>query len=213
MKNPTSRREYVLKITTLLLTGALALTTSLASAATLSDMTLTPNSGSNSTTFFDADNDFSETFAFGSNIVAGSVIDSFRLTLDVSGATNESGLFLGFIPVKEDWNIRVQGSASGSADDYFDDITGDGLISFVIDATTDGGGVDAFATSVNSGVFTFWLSENSADSFVANPSITITSARLEVLGTAPTPVPVPASALLLLAGVGGLAAMRKRSST
>ncbi|QCO55029.1 VPLPA-CTERM sorting domain-containing protein [Pseudorhodobacter turbinis] len=204
-----------MKLTTFILAGGLAVTASVASAATLSDMTLTPSSISGSTTFFDNNNDFNESFAYGSGIAAGSVIDSFRLTLNVSGARNESGW-----GDTEDWEIRVQGGMPGSGtanavDDYFAAISGDGFLSFDIDASTDGGSVNAFAQSVSSGIFTVWLAENSAASFgfgPNNPSITISSARLEVLGTAPSPVPLPASSLLLFAGLGGLAFMRKRKA-
>ena len=204
-----------MKLTTLLLAGVLGLSASIASAATLYDATLTPSSGKGSTTFFDDKNDFSESFVFGSSIANGSVIDSFRLTLDVSGAKNERGSFF-----KEDWDIRVQGSRAGSGDsnavdDYFAAITGDGVLSFVLDASTDGGRVDAFAESVRSGTFTFWLAENTSSFWGVgpkNPSITISSARLEVLGSQVSPVPLPASALLLLAGLGGLGFMRKRKA-
>ncbi len=89
------------------------------------------------------------------------------------------------------------------------------MLSFVLDASTDGGSVDAFAESVRSGTFTFWLAENSS-SFLGfgpkNPSITISNARLEVLGSQVSPVPLPASSLLLLGGLGGLGFMRKRKA-
>jgi len=195
--------------TTLLLAAALGLATSAASAATvIYDETLTPQSNASSTTFFDDDNDFSESFDFSS--VAYTAIDRFVLTLDVAGARDESGFFLFFGPFFEDWSIRVQGSDTGGfADDSFSDITGDGTVSFTLDAASDGGTVDAFANSVATGIYTFWLAEGSADSIVNNPSITISSAQLQVFGEV-APVPLPAGLPLLAGALGGLAFLRRK---
>ncbi|MFV0515720.1 MAG: VPLPA-CTERM sorting domain-containing protein [Jhaorihella sp.] len=168
------------------------------------DHSLTPSSGASSTTFFDDDNDFSEFWDFSG--VAYTSIDRFELTLQVSGAKDESGSFLG-LP-KEDWRIRAQGSAAGPADDLFAAIV-DGTNTYTIDMASDGGGVDVFAHSVATGRFDLWLAEESSDFFLPNPSITVSSARLQVFGEIAA-VPLPAGLPLLAGALGGLVLMRRR---
>ena len=176
-----------------------------AGAATLIyDQSLTPSSGSSSTTFYDDDNDFSEFWDFSG--VSYTSIDRFELTLEVSGAKDEGGPLWG-LP-KEDWRIRAQGSSSGSSDDLFAAI-GDGTNTYTIDMASDGGGVDVFAHSVATGRFDLWLAEESADWLVPNPSITVSSARLKVFGDM-APVPLPAGLPLLAGALGGLVLMRRR---
>jgi hypothetical protein len=176
----------------------------------LFSQTLTPTSGDGDTKFFDDDNDFNESFDFSA--VAYDSIDRFELTLVASASADESRRVCFFLcaTIGEDWDIRVQGSdGSGSGDDLFDDIA-DGSNPYTIDAASDGGGVDVFANAVATGLFTVWLSENSSDMILDNPSITVSSLRLDVYGTAPSVVPLPAGAPLLLAGLAGFAALRRR---
>ncbi len=86
--------KSTMKLTTLLLSAALVASGSAASAASLLfSQTLTPQSGSGSTTFFDYDNNFDETFDFSGAAI--DTIEEFRLTLIVSGARDE---FVGFPP-------------------------------------------------------------------------------------------------------------------
>ncbi|WP_371154747.1 VPLPA-CTERM sorting domain-containing protein [Jannaschia sp. 2305UL9-9] len=180
-----------------------------ASAATLYDVTQNPISSTTGTsTFRDFDNNFAVSWDFSS--IGAATVDEFRLTFDISGSTNE---LLG----TEAWKARLQGSASGSADDLFQPSgfarLNDGLNTFSITAASDTGTTDVFAHSVATNEFETWLSNFNADfvPFVGtlNPSITVASVRLEVLGTM-APVPLPASALLLLAGIGGLGVMGRR---
>ncbi|RKF16541.1 VPLPA-CTERM sorting domain-containing protein [Roseovarius spongiae] len=193
------------------LAGALFVSGAASASTLIYDQTLIPNSSSNSTTFFDDDNDFSESWDFSG--VAYTAIDRFELTLEVSGAADESGWFFGH--PKEDWKIRVQGSQSGPSsnpvnvnDDLFDDIA-DGTNTYTINAASDAGSVDVFAHSVATGNFTLWLAEETSDVLLPNPSITVSSANLKVYGDV-APVPLPAGAPLLLAGLGGLALLRRR---
>lgn len=188
----------------------LALSGGAQAASLLFSQTLTPTSGDGDTKFFDDDNDFNESFDFSA--VAYDSIDRFELTLVASASADESERVCFFIclTVGEDWDIRVQGSDGiGSGDDLFDDIA-DGSNLYTINAASDGGGVDVFANAVATGLFTVWLSENSADMFLSNPSITVSSLRLDVYGTSPAVVPLPAGAPLLLASLAGFAALRRR---
>jgi hypothetical protein len=131
---------------------------------------------------------------------AGDIITEFQLTLDFGSA----GPF-GFLGSTENWSVRVQGSDSGGAlDDMFRPLfdiaspqTG-GLSSSTLFAG------DTFAHSVASGEYEFWFSEFSfrRDDFQLN------SATLTVIGE-PAAVPLPASFPLLLAGLGGVAALRR----
>lgn len=173
--------------------------------------TLIPVSGNGDTTFFDDDNDFNESFDFSAVDYAS--VDRFELTLTIAGATDEDAFF-GIIPIAfEAWKVRAQGSTSGFSDDLFLPAgfarLEDGTIVFTIDAASDTGGADVFAHSVATGEFGFWLSEFSADRLIDNPSITVSSAQLDVFGTL-APVPLPAGGLLLLGGLAGLGVARAR---
>jgi hypothetical protein len=179
----------------------------------LFSQTVVPVSTSGNTTFFDDDNDFSVGFDFST--VANVGIDRFELTLQASGARNE---FVQICLLRcrplfyEDWNIRVQGSQSGSSDDVFASIQ-NGENGYTFTAASDVGAIDAFAHSASTGLFTVWLSEGSSDMLLRNPRITVSSLTLNVYGTAvpaPSPVPLPAGLPLLLAGLGGMAALRLR---
>lgn len=181
-----------------------------AQAALIYDQTLTPVSSDGDTTFFDDDNDFNESFDFTALDILS--IDRFELTLTSAGFSGESGcgLFLGFIPFcdSEDWNVRAQGSASGAADDLISPINA-ATQTFVYTATSDTGGVDVFAHSAATQVFTFWLAEQSSDDAVSNPSITVSSANLKIYGELAV-IPVPAALPLLVLGLGGLGLAARR---
>lgn len=168
--------------------GAMFLSGAASAATLLYDETIVPQNGSGSTTFYDDDNDFNETWDFSS--ISGTV-DYFELTLDVSGATDDDCCFGWY---QEDWEIRAQGSINGSSpDDLYSDLS-DGTNTFVIDASSDTGSIDVFAHSVATGMFTLWLAEESADWLVVNPSITVSSANLKVYGEV-SPVPLAGRAL------------------
>jgi len=201
---------------TLLTTAAvLALTSGASFAATLGTFTHDYGTGAgqvdpsgtdvvnaNSVTVSDQSSGrFSDSFDFSG--LAYDSIDSFELTLDFAGAG--PSLFPG-----EGWAVRVQGSnASAVTDDFFG-----GLASFLspqtitISAATDVLLSDAFANSVTTQNFEFWFSEFSG----GNDAFTLNSATLTVNGTLPTAVPLPAGLPLMLLGLGGIAALRRRKT-
>lgn len=194
--------------------AALLLSTGAAQASSvLFSQTIVPVSTSGDTTFFDDDDDFAVTFDFSG--VAYDSIDRFELTLMASGARNEIAQICSIRCMTlftENWSIRVQGSSDGSADDLFAGVL-DGANVYSISAASDSGARDAFASSAATGLFTVWLSESSSNRLIRNPSITVSSLSLSVFGTAsaaPSPVPLPAGLPLLLAGLGGIAALRLR---
>lgn len=148
---------------------------------------------------------FNDAFDFSG--LAYDSIDSFELTLDFSRAgPRVTG---GFIPIPlELWSVRMQGSNSGSIlDDAFRPLfSGASPQTFTIDGSSILAG-DVFAHSVATEEFEFWFSEFSlgADAFRLN------SASLTINGT-PAAVPLPAGLPLLLAGLGALAAVRRRQT-
>jgi len=155
--------------------------------------TLTPDSVVVSDSSSSRFNDLFDLAAF-----AGDTITGFALSLDFSNAGPS------FIP-SELWSIRVQGSNSGSIlDDMFRTLNDNqSPQTFSLDGSTLLAG-DTFGHSVASGELEFWFSESTLfrDSFALN------SATLTVFGE-PAAVPLPASLPLLLAGLGGVAALRR----
>lgn len=188
-----------------------------ASAAVVYDQTIVPTKPNGSTEYFDDDNDFSVAFDFSG--AAYTSIDSFTMTVEYDQARDESFSF--GLTFYEDWSFRVQGSTTSgplaSADDLFTSslTSNNGSFSVTVDAADDSFLVDAFAHSVASQEFEVWLSENSSDIFINNPSVKINSVRLVIEGeAAPTPaVPLPAGFPLALAGLGafGIARQMRKS--
>ncbi len=147
---------------------------------------------------------FSDSFDFSS--VAYTTISSITLTLDYYRAGP------GLIPL-ELWNVRILGSNNASAtDDQF------GLLadlfaptSYVLTAATDSFlGRSAFANALSTEALTFWFSEFT-DQIGGADAFRLRSARIDIVGDL-VPVPLPATGLLLIAGLGGLAALRRRRS-
>lgn len=108
----------------------------------------------------------------------------------------------------ENWSVRVFGSEDGRLRDDFLSvlIDEDSPQSFVLSAGTDGGRRDAFGHSVEDGTFEFSFRETTR----RTDTFRLFSASLLVEGT-PAPVPLPASLPLLVASVGGMAALRRRA--
>lgn len=150
---------------------------------------------------------FRDRFDFRNQIAAGATIDSIELTLDFADAG--PSFFFGLFPL-ETWQVRVTGSNNGSqADDFVADLVdADAPMTFVLDASTDTGGVDAFARAVQRERLTFQFQE---PGFINFDTFRLFSATLTINGT-PAVVPVPVPGLMLLAGLGGLslAARRRR---
>lgn len=151
-----------------------------------------------------ANNDPGEfTDTFDLTELSDDTIESYELTLSFSLAGPS-------IRPNEAWLVQFQGSDGlDTMDDDFALLRSGAspqTITFNVtsDPVTNG---DAFENSLVTGLFTFGFGEMTSgfDSFVLN------SATLTVNGT-PAPVPLPAGGLLLLGGLSGLAAFRRRKS-
>jgi hypothetical protein len=106
----------------------------------------------------------------------------------------------GVCGIGETWAARIQGSnLTGTTDDLFFNLS-DSLspMSFLLNLSTDVGGINAFATSVANGYLDLWFSESS----FGGDSFRLVSAGLQVFGT-PTPPSntVDAPGTLALAGL------------
>ena len=154
---------------------------------------------------------FSDSFSLAS--VLGDSIDSLALTLTFTSAGPSGFSFacglVSFSLSNECWKVRVQGANSSTqSDDYFATLfSALSPQTFTLSAATDTSSINAFATSLSTGSFAFWFSEQTvlADKF------NLSSAKLEVFGT-PAAVPLPAGGLLLIGALGGLAALRRKRS-
>lgn len=146
---------------------------------------------------------FSDAFDFSA--LAYDSLSSFDLTLSFMGVGPS-------VAPSELWSVRVQGaSPANSVDDLFTVLIGSNWTTqtVTVSAATDLLAVNAFAQSLASKSFAFWFSEftNGRDKFI------LASAKLDVYGTAaPTGVPLPASGAMLLGGLGGLTAWRRRKA-
>lgn len=147
---------------------------------------------------------FADTFSLA-GLAPGSVVTGLDLVLTFASAGPSCPL--GICGIGEVWSVRAIGSATGSGDDYFATILD--ILSpqtFSMSAATDTGTIDAFANALATGQFQFWFSESS----LGPDSFRLQSATLNVLGDM-APVPLPATAPLLLAAMGGLAFLKRRS--
>ena len=142
---------------------------------------------------------FNDRFDFSSS--GCTTINSVTLTLNYTGAGP------GLLPL-ELWAVRVLGSNNPAAtDDYFG-----GLVdilsptSHVLTLASDVLDVDAFANTLTTETLAFWFSEFTPGTDVFRRY----SARIDIAGDLAAAVPLPAGGLLLLAGLGGLAALRRR---
>lgn len=128
-------------------------------------------------------NRFADAFDF-SSIDFGS-IDNFELTLSFTGARNGvSGL--------ERWNVRGASNYVQSAANFGSQLNANGTQTFVFDGTN-----SLFDDIVNANNFFVSFATNSG----ANMNFSLSSARLEVFGTAPAAAEVPEPGSLALMGL------------
>tara|TARA_R110002074_G_scaffold5391_3_gene26598 strand:+ start:2018 stop:2764 length:747 start_codon:yes stop_codon:yes gene_type:complete len=152
---------------------------------------------------------FTDSFAFGG--LSGATIDSFELTFAFSGAGPTS--FFGLFPI-EQWNASV-GTTNpldtssfllGTLVDDNSPATG-----FVVSGST-GDEADVFNAALANLGLSFSFAENGIFNGVA--AFDLASVSLTVNGTAASAVvPLPAPGFLLLAALGGLGLMRRKSRT
>lgn len=151
---------------------------------------------------------FNDSFDFSS--FAYTTISSITLTLNYNGAG----------PVRpsnptEFWRVRILGSNNAAAtDDQFGALTSSlSTTSYLLTAAIDTlRGRNAFANALNTQSLAFLFAENTSGRDIFR----LYSARIDIVGDlagvsrVSAAVPLPAGGLLLLAGLGGLAAVRRR---
>lgn len=146
-------------------------------------------------------NEFKEFFDFTN--LAGATYDSFELSLTYTAVTTST----------EDWFVRILGSGASNFAagteinvDLVDQTVGSTITQTItIDAASDVGTIDAFATAAADNMMQIRFREetNLVDVFRLH------EAQLVINGTL-APVPLPASGLLLLGAVGGAVALKRR---
>lgn len=144
---------------------------------------------------------FSDTFDFSN--MNYKTIDNLKLTLNFSN-TNDYNLFLGFIPVAEDWRLIIADSAGQSSNKLLDMANKNGAYSqsFMINASTH---ANVFGNISSNGKFQMWF----GDEAWGNNNFKLNSATLEVTGTA---VPEPSSIALFGISMLGVALVRRRKA-
>jgi hypothetical protein len=147
---------------------------------------------------------FQDSFDFSALVY--DTIDSFELTLTFDNARPAFGSFLGFPFAIEQWDVRLLGSDSpGQSDDIFAGMA-DASSPQTFTVTSASGG-DVFATAIANSTFSFGFAESAG----FPNAFDLFSASLTINGT-PAIIPLPAGLPLLLAGLGGLAFLRKRKA-
>lgn len=138
---------------------------------------------------------FSDQFGLGS--VVG-IIDSFKLTMNFTGAQNEAPLFGFFGPPTERWAPKPASSGSNGSLDSIAFLDPVGPQSWVFDNT-----LDVFNDILASGSFYLWMAREIPGGV---RSVDLDYARLEVYGTpeAVNSVPNPGSLPLVAAAFGAL---------
>lgn len=138
---------------------------------------------------------FNDTFNFSSLNAAS--IDNFALTLSFSATNNANFIFF-----PEDWKVRPAAGNVGSALRFdMANSTGSTTQTFIFNSSN----LDVFSGIVSSGNFSLWFSD---EAMFAN-DFNLSSAQLNVFGSA-TAVPEPGSLALLGLGIVGMAAARRR---